>query len=73
MEERFLRLRDLRKRLADARDLPAYVVFHDRTLMELASRRPPDLASLAGVTGVGQAKLARYGEAVLALLASGAT
>jgi ATP-dependent DNA helicase RecQ len=48
------------------------VVFHDRTLMELASRRPPNLASLAGVTGVGKAKLASYGEAVLALLATGA-
>ena len=65
VEERFLRLRDLRKRLADARDLPAYVVFHDRTLREMAERRPLTLAALLDVPGVGPAKLERYGHAFL--------
>jgi ATP-dependent DNA helicase RecQ len=65
-------LKDWRREQARSQGVPPYVVFHDRTLMELASRRPPNLASLAGVTGVGKAKLASYGEAVLALLATGA-
>jgi ATP-dependent DNA helicase RecQ len=64
-EERFLRLRELRKRLADARDLPAYVVFHDRTLREMAQRRPRTLDELLDVPGVGPAKLERYGAAFL--------
>ncbi len=64
-------LKDWRREQARSQGVPPYVVFHDRTLIELASRRPRDLASLAGVTGVGKAKLASYGEAVLAVLASG--
>jgi len=43
-------------------------MFHDRTLMEIADRRPADLKDLAAVSGVGAAKLERYGEAVLAVL-----
>ena len=64
-EERFLRLRELRKRLADARDLPAYVVFHDRTLREMAEQRPLTMEALLAVSGVGPAKLERYGKAFL--------
>jgi ATP-dependent DNA helicase RecQ len=64
-EDLFTRLRDLRKRLADARDLPAYVVFHDRTLREMAQRRPRTLDELLEVPGVGPAKLERYGAAFL--------
>jgi ATP-dependent DNA helicase RecQ len=62
-------------RLSQAREqgVPPYVVFHDRTLLEMAACRPHDLAALAEVGGVGQAKLERYGAAVLALLASAAT
>jgi ATP-dependent DNA helicase RecQ len=57
-------------RLSRARldGVPAYVVFHDRTLAEIATRRPGTAAELAGVSGVGPAKLERYGEAVLSLL-----
>jgi ATP-dependent DNA helicase RecQ len=65
VEERFLRLRELRKRLADARDLPAYVVFHDRTLREMAAQRPLTMEALLAVPGVGPAKLERYGRAFL--------
>jgi ATP-dependent DNA helicase RecQ len=57
-------------RLEQARQqrLPPYVVFHDRTLIAIAERRPTDLEELGGLTGIGQAKLASYGEAVLALV-----
>ena len=53
---------------ATADDLPAYVVFHNSTLAEIAGRRPRDLSELAAVPGVGPAKLERYGEDVLAAL-----
>src|SRR5204863_10166903 len=58
-------------RLARARadEIPAYVVFHNSTLEEIATRRPSSLAELATVPGVGPAKLERYGEDVLAALA----
>ncbi|MFM7455304.1 MAG: DNA helicase RecQ [Vulcanococcus sp.] len=58
-------------RLVQARDqgVPPYVVFHDRTLIEIATLRPTTLDDLAGVSGVGQAKLERYGADLLALLA----
>ncbi len=58
-------------RLSRARSdgVPAYVVFHDRTLAEIATRRPETAAELAGVSGVGPAKLERYGTEVLAALA----
>jgi ATP-dependent DNA helicase RecQ len=57
-------------RLAQAREqgVPPYVVFHDRTLIEIAGGRPASLAELGRVAGVGQAKLDRYGEAVLDVL-----
>jgi len=45
--------------------VPLYVVFHDRTLVELACRRPSCEAELARVAGVGQAKLERYGVSLL--------
>jgi DNA helicase II / ATP-dependent DNA helicase PcrA len=57
-------------RLARARedDVPAYLVFHNTTLEEIAARRPRSLDELAAVPGVGPAKLERYGEGVLAAL-----
>jgi ATP-dependent DNA helicase RecQ len=48
--------------------VPPYVVFHDRTLIEIAQRRPGDLEAMAAVSGVGAAKLERYGTAVLEVL-----
>ena len=51
-------------------DVPAYVVFSNATLSEIAERRPQSLAELAGVSGVGPAKLERYGEEVLRVLAA---
>ena len=50
-------------------DVPAYLVFHNSTLEEIAARKPRSLDELAAVPGVGPAKLERYGEGVLAALA----
>ena len=61
-------LRSWRREQASAQGVPPYVVFHDRTLLELAERRPASLAELGGVSGIGAAKLERYGEALLAVL-----
>jgi DNA helicase II / ATP-dependent DNA helicase PcrA len=49
-------------------EIPAFVVFHDKTLQEIARRNPTDLRSLSMVSGVGPAKLERYGDEVLATL-----
>jgi ATP-dependent DNA helicase RecQ len=64
--ELFETLRALRKRLADAQGMPPYVIFHDATLREIAQRRPVTLGQFAGIRGVGEAKLARYGEDFIA-------
>jgi ATP-dependent DNA helicase RecQ len=60
-------------RLTRARedDVPAYLVFHNSTLEEIAARRPRSLDELAAVPGVGPTKLERYGEGVLAALGQG--
>ncbi len=65
----FEALRAWRKREAASQGLPPYVIFHDRTLAEIARDRPGTLASLGEVGGVGQGKLDRYGRAVLDILA----
>jgi ATP-dependent DNA helicase RecQ len=67
---RFEALRSWRLEQAREQGVPPYVVFHDRTLIEIVSRNPLNLEALGQVAGVGQAKLARYGEAVLAVIRS---
>lgn len=62
----FERLRALRKQLADERNVPAFVVFSDRSLQDMASRRPRTHEDFLAVHGVGQRKLAEYGDAFLA-------
>jgi ATP-dependent DNA helicase RecQ len=64
----FNRLRELRKQLADARNVPAYVIFSDATLQEMAARRPTTPGALLDVSGVGPVKLERYGEEFLEVL-----
>ena len=68
-EELFDRLRALRKRLADAQRVPAYVVFSDAALAEMAARKPRTPDELLEVNGVGKTKLERYGEEFLAVIA----
>jgi DNA helicase II / ATP-dependent DNA helicase PcrA len=63
-------LRTWRLERAKADDVPAYVVFHNSTLAEIAERQPRTLAELARVPGVGPTKLERYGQDVLAALAA---
>ena len=67
----FEALREWRKAEARSQGVPAYVIFHDRTLAEIADRMPGDLDDLAEVPGVGASKLERYGEAVLEVLGRG--
>ena len=67
----FERLRRWRKDRADADGVPAYVVFHDSTLAAIAERLPGSPSELLSVPGVGPAKLDRYAEEILAVVASG--
>jgi DNA helicase II / ATP-dependent DNA helicase PcrA len=63
-------LRAWRRKRAEADGVPAYVVFNDRTLAALAERRPRSRGELLTVEGIGPAKLDRYGEELLGLLAT---
>lgn len=65
----FEALRAWRAAQAKELGLPAYVIFHDATLREIAALRPGSLAELGGVSGLGEKKLATYGEGVLEVLA----
>jgi len=66
--ERFAALKAWRSEVARAHNLPAYVVFHDATLAEMADLCPDSLDALAGISGVGARKLDAYGEQILAVL-----
>jgi len=54
--------------VAREHNLPAYVVFHDATLLQMAQRAPATLDALAGISGVGAKKLDAYGNAILKVL-----
>ncbi len=62
-------LKARRRALAEAQSVPAYVVFADRTLIEMAERRPATLDDMAAISGVGAKKLERYGQAFLEVIA----
>ena len=64
----FDRLRAWRFATAKERNVPAYVVFPDATLREIALHRPQSLAELAGISGVGDRKLEHYGAAILEIV-----
>ena len=64
----FEALRAWRREAAQALGVPPYVIFHDATLAAIIAAKPRDLAGLAGVAGIGEAKLKRHGAAVLELL-----
>ncbi len=63
-------LKALRLNLARERRVPAYVIFSDRTLIDMAERRPRDVTALASVNGVGEAKLRDFGQVFLATIAA---
>jgi ATP-dependent DNA helicase RecQ len=64
-EALFERLRAIRKELADRQSVPAYIVFSDKVLVEMATRRPTNERDLLEVPGVGPAKLEKYGATFL--------
>ncbi len=63
------RLKAWRRSRAQADGVPAYVIFHDKTLEEIAERKPRDWADLAAISGVGPTKLERYADEVLDVIA----
>ncbi|WP_158916262.1 DNA helicase RecQ [Caulobacter sp. S45] len=67
----FEALRAWRKGQASQQAVPPYVIFHDKTLLDIANARPRTLAALGEVSGVGQGKLDRYGAAVLEVVKRG--
>ncbi|MEU4717041.1 DNA helicase RecQ [Micromonospora purpureochromogenes] len=67
----FERLRAWRAATAKEQGVPAYVIFHDATLRQIATEAPNSLAGLSQINGVGENKLAKYGEGILAVLAEG--
>ncbi|MGP3696784.1 DNA helicase RecQ [Rhodobacter sp. NSM] len=64
-------LKARRRALAEAAGVPAYVIFTDRTLIEMADRRPRNLDEMAGITGVGAKKLDSYGATFLEVITGG--
>nr|WP_245478893.1 DNA helicase RecQ [Rubrivivax rivuli] len=66
--ERFAALKAWRAEVAREHNLPAYVVFHDATLAEMARAQPASLDALAGISGVGAKKLEAYGAEILRVL-----
>ncbi|MGE5376156.1 MAG: RecQ family ATP-dependent DNA helicase, partial [Bacteroidota bacterium] len=64
----FALLRQKRKELADQAAVPPYVIFSDRTLIEMAAYYPQSMAGMLNISGVGQAKLNRYGQAFLEII-----
>ncbi len=61
-------LRDCRREFAEAQGVPPYVVFHDRTLKEMCALMPRSLEAMAGISGVGERKLDKYGADFLAVI-----
>ena len=64
----FEALREKRRAIAQEKNLPAYVIFHDRSLAEMARLRPSSLAAMRSIYGVGEAKLERYGSLFLEVI-----
>ncbi|PIE08545.1 MAG: hypothetical protein CSA73_01520 [Rhodobacterales bacterium] len=62
-------LKAKRRALAEAARVPAYIIFNDRTLIEMAETRPQTLDQMAGITGVGAKKLENYGQTFLEVIA----
>jgi ATP-dependent DNA helicase RecQ len=70
-EDVWSRLRDWRRRVATERSVPAYVIFHDSTLQAIAAEKPTTKAALSRISGIGERKLAQYGDDILAVINAG--
>ncbi|MGP0067462.1 MAG: DNA helicase RecQ [Isosphaeraceae bacterium] len=68
----YARLRDWRKKIAAERGVPAYVIFHDSTLQAITHERPTSMSALSRIAGLGDRKLATYGEQILAVIRASA-
>jgi ATP-dependent DNA helicase RecQ len=66
----FAALKSLRLRIAKERAMPAYLVFSDRTLIDMAARRPRNLEEMAQVNGVGSTKLNEFGAMFITAIAA---
>jgi ATP-dependent DNA helicase RecQ len=64
----FEALRALRKTLADENSVPPFVIFHDRTLLEMVTEQPQTLSEMAEISGIGEQKLERFGEVFLSAI-----
>jgi ATP-dependent DNA helicase RecQ len=72
-EERlFQSLREWRRQVAHEHGVPAYTVLHDASLREIAQARPQSTVQLGGISGIGATKLARYGVAIIDVVAAAA-
>jgi len=68
VQELWPRLRELRREIANEQNKAPYLIFHDKTLLEMAGKQPQTLEELREISGVGAAKLTQYGERFLAVL-----
>jgi len=68
----FEKLVVLRTTLATADKVPPYMIFHNKTLHEMADKLPADMQALGSIAGVGQSKLEKYGNAFLSVINGGA-
>jgi len=68
----FHKLSGLRRELASEQNVPPYMVFHDKTLWSIVEKMPVDLTALGRISGVGKAKLEKYGTTFLSALQEGA-
>jgi len=71
-EDLYRALKEHRRVLAIEREIPAYVIFHDAALMEMAQRRPSSAEALKQISGVGEKKAAEFGESFLAIIRAAA-
>lgn len=67
-QDLYRELKALRLQIAKEHNLPPYVIFHDKTLMEMAARKPQNLDDMGEISGVGQSKLTKYGRIFLEVL-----
>src|SRR5262249_20104675 len=70
-ENLYARLRQWRRKISADRGVPAYVIFHDSTLQAIALEKPTTMAALARIAGLGERKLAQYGNEILAEIQPG--
>jgi len=54
--------------MAKSNNVPAYFIFHDKTLIELAQEKPRSMEEMLGISGIGEAKLERYGKPLLEVI-----